>query len=162
MLNDDQLTEWVRCVPSGLPRENVKATFSPMKKLSVRWTVGLKDESLHIFYPDYLKEAPGQVIMDVAKQVIQRALFDSDSKLSKDTIDWLKTNLSKPENVQVFCSRNKYSVIRQYNDAVVVTSDGDVVDTFILFKVISIPRDMADSPDIEGIIAKEYQLMTEA
>lgn len=162
MLTDDQLTEWVRCVPSGLNKNCVKASFSPMKKLSFRWTVGLRDESLHIFYPDYLKEAPGSVIMDMARQVIQRALYDSEIKLSEETLEWLKSGLSTPENVQIFCSRNNYTVIRQYNDAVVVTSDGDVVDSYILFKVISIPRDMADSPDIEGIIAKEYQLMTEA
>ena len=159
MLSDQELTEWVRYVPSGLPKNNVTASFSRTAKLSIRWNVGIRDETLHIFYPDYLREAPCNVIMDIAKQVIQRALYDSDAKLSQETVDWLKDELRKPENVQIFCDRNKFQVIRHYNDAVVVTSDGDVVDTFLLFRVIEIPRKMAESPEIDKIIAREYESM---
>lgn len=159
MMDNDQLTEWVRYVPSGLSKNNISASFTRTANLSIRWNVGIKDGTLHIFYPDYLKEAPGNVIMDIAKQVIQRALFDSDTKLSEETVDWLKEELCSPENVRVFCERNKFTVIGQYNDVVIVTSDGDVVDTFLLFRVIEIPRVMADSPDIDKIIAKEYESM---
>ena len=157
MLTDSTLTETVRRCPCSIPKNNLTASFTEYKKLSFRWTNN--NERLHIYFADYLRVAPPRVIMDLTKKIIQNALYNSDNELSKDTKEWLFLGLHTPENVRSFIERNGLVEIRQYNDAVIVTSDGLVVDSAPLFRVISIPKDMAESPEIDSIIPTLYDRM---
>lgn len=158
-MDDDHLTSVVRRCYCVIPKDRMKARFTDSDNLSFRWVN--VDNSLHLVIPDYLRNAPERVLMDITNKIIQKALYDSDKKLTEDSKKWMLTSLSTPENISLFCQRNNLTKISQYNDAIVVTSDGDVVDSSIFFRVVAIPKKIADSPEKDSIIERTYQRMIE-
>lgn len=159
MLTNRDVTDLVRGCPTSIPRERMFGSFYPSTGLSVYWSGGIKENKMEIRFPDYLRDAPGIVITDLTKKMIQRVLYDSDYTLSRDTKSWLMAGFYTPEKVKVFCQRNGLTEIAQYNDAIIVTSDGDILDSSPFFRIISIPRDLVDSPDREKVISDVYKMM---
>lgn len=157
MLTDSQLTETVRRCPCSIPKNGITASFFRSEMMSFRWLNSTEDK-LHIYVPDYLQEAPERVIMDLTKKIIQHALYDSDSNLTYETKEWLIADLHSEDNVRKFILRNGFTEVRSYLDAIIVTSEGDVIDSFPLFRVISVPKDKVDS---EEMIQELYSLMIE-
>lgn len=158
-MNDSELTELIRNCTNAIPKERMKGVFVPTPGLSWTWYGNTKTNSLEIHFPDYLKDAPYLVLTDLTKKIIQRALYDSDIKLSEDTREWLIGGFHTPEKVRIFCERNELTELMQFNDAIVVTSNGDVVDSSLFFKVISVPKKMKESPELERIITTTYNDM---
>lgn len=158
-MNDSELTELIRTCSSAIPKERMKGIFQQTPGLSCTWYGNVSTNSLEIHFPDYLKDAPYIVLTDLTKKIIQRALYDSDSRLSEDTKEWLIGGFHTPEKVRIYCERNGLTELTQFNDAVVVTSNGDVVDSSLFFKVISVPKKMTESPELERIITRTYNDM---
>lgn len=158
-MNDSELTELIRRCPSSIPKERMKGRFYETPGLSCTWYGNIDSNRLEICFPDYLRDAPYMVLIDLTKKIIQRALYDSDSKLSSDSREWLIGGFQTPEKVRTYCERNGFTEFSQYNDAVIVTSNGDVVDSSLFFKVISVPKKMTESPELERIIVTTYNDM---
>ena len=159
MMDNTQLTELVRRCPSVIPKDRMKGVFYESPGLSCTWFGNLDVNRLEIYFPDYLKDAPCEVITDLTKKIIQKALYDSDHQLSEITREWLITGFHTPGKVHTYCLRNGLTEYSQFNDAIIVTSDGDVVGTSLFFKVISVPEKMIESPELERIIVEKYNEM---
>lgn len=156
-MNDDQLTALVRRCNCTIPKNGMSARFTDSKNLSFKWLV--LSNVIHIVIPDYLRDAPERILLDITKKIIQQALYDSDQRLTEDSKKWMLTGLHTPEKVRVFCERNNLTQITEYNDAVIVTSDGDYVDSSVFFRVVAIPKSVAASPERDSVIASAYKQM---
>ena len=158
-MNNSELTDIVRRCQCVIPKDRMKGSFCYSPNLSCTWYGSIEDNRLEIEFPDYLSEAPCIVITDLTKKIIQNALYDSDYKLSDITRLWLITNLHTPENTLTYIQRNGFKKLRQFNDATVVQSEDSEVDWSVFFRVISIPREQAESPELDSIIAETYDVM---
>ena len=158
-MNNSELTETVRRCPCVIPKERMSGRFYEPQKLELTWNGGIKTNRLEILFPDYFIDAPCSVITDLTKRVIQKGLYNSYYPLSEITKSWMMTELHTPENVSTYIERNGLTVIRQFEDVTVVSSDDDDVDWSIFFKVMSVPKNMLDSPKLDETIAETYETM---
>lgn len=160
MLTDQDLTELIRAY-SSFPKDKLTASFYESKGLECRVTRGgFANGKMEIRFPDYLRNAPCSVIIDLSKKIMQKKLYDSDYEISQESKNWLISEMKRPEIIRIYNERNGYEPMSMYCDAFVVSSYmDDRVDYSIFFNVIRVPQRLACSPDSERYIASAYRRM---
>lgn len=161
-MNDAELTEVVRTSSSPYARDMVSAKFIPSTGLTCIWN-SYKDkkgrEGIVFSFPDYLSDAPYVVIRDMTRGMIQQICYSSNHKYCQETKKWLIMGMNKPEKIHTYCSRNGYTELELYEDAIIVEYNGDVVLSSPIFRTIAIPKTLADAPDRMDVIKTEYKSM---
>lgn len=158
-MNDQELTEVVRQCSSPFRKNMVRAVFIASNNMACTWhkySDGNGNYGMVFSFPDYLEDAPSGVIRDITKQIIQKACYSSFHKYSQDTKKWLIMGMNKPEKIRNYCSRNGYTELELYHDALIVEHDGNVVVSSLFFRVIAVPRTLADEKERMAVIESEY------
>lgn len=163
-MNDVELTEVVRTSASPFARDMVSARFIPSVGLTCLWN-SFKDkngrEGIVFSFPDYLSDAPYVVIRDMTRGMIQQICYSSKHDYCQETKKWLIMGMNKPEKIHRYCSRNNYTELELYQDAIIVEYNGDVVISSPIFRTIAVPKSMADAPDRMHVIESEYKSMND-
>lgn len=159
MMTDADLQSVIRTCGGPVDRSNVTARFRYEKEISVTCLGNASQGFLRWYIADYLRDAPIHVIRDLVKKYIQKEFYDSPMPLGQDTKKWLINGISTEANVRTYLQRNSLTFVEQYNDAIVVTSSGEIVDTSVFFKVIKVPRSLIGSPDYNETVQDAYEDM---
>jgi hypothetical protein len=86
----------------------IKIEWGEQEAFSIKYNRYVSSGNLVLFVSDYAKNAPRDVLKDLAEQVVAR-LTNHGSSYSNETVKWLKDNVNTKENVDLYCERHGFT-----------------------------------------------------
>ncbi|MDY0236661.1 MAG: hypothetical protein RBR71_11555 [Gudongella sp.] len=81
------------------------ADFAPFRDLKVTWERTIDKAGFHV--SDYLKDAPEDILEDLARTIIKRINGEEDMQYPKSLIDYLTSAEIREKNVDTYVSRSR-------------------------------------------------------
>lgn len=88
--------------------KNIKIEWGDHDAFSIKYNRYISSGNIVLFVSDYAKNAPKDVLKDLAEQVIAR-LTDHGASYTDNTVKWLKDNVNTKENVNLYCERHGFT-----------------------------------------------------